>query len=322
MLNFLPAFVKIPLGLLMIATNTLVHCVPIFALAILKFLVPLRAVRTSLTRALILVGESWIAVNGLIFRLITSMEWQVEGVENLGYEGHYLVLSNHQSWVDIPVLQRIFNKRLPFLKFFLKKELIWVPVLGLAWWALDFPFMQRHSRELLAKHPELKGKDMETTRKACERFRWVTVSVMNFVEGTRYSEAKHAQQKSPYVHLLKPKAGGVAFVLNAMGDILQEVIDVTIAYPGGHADFFDMLGGRLRKIRVFVRKLPIPPDLVGGDYENDPAYRARIRDWLDSLWTEKDAMITRMLAGQPAILHIRERDTTGVFPTPPAGPAA
>jgi 1-acyl-sn-glycerol-3-phosphate acyltransferase len=301
MLNFLPAFVKIALGLLLVALNTLAHCVPIFALAILKFLVPVQAVRTVLSRALILVGESWIAFNGGIFALITKIDWQVEGVEALRYDGHYLVVSNHQSWVDIPVLQKIFNKRLPFLKFFLKKELIWVPILGLAWWALDFPFMKRHSKELLERHPELKGSDLATTRKACERFRHITVSVMNYVEGTRFTEAKHAQQASPYRHLLKPKAGGVGFVLGAMGDVLKEVIDVTIVYPGGRPNFFGLLAGRLRVVKVFVRELPIPDELRGGDYEGDPLHRERVQAWVSSLWAEKDAMMTRMLAGRPAL---------------------
>ncbi len=67
----------------------------------------------------------------------------MQGVDSLHQRGWYLVSSNHQSWVDILVLQRIFHGRIPFLKFFLKQELIWVPVIGLAWWALDFPFMKR-----------------------------------------------------------------------------------------------------------------------------------------------------------------------------------
>lgn len=301
MLNFLPGFVKIALGLLLVAVSTVLHCVPIFALAIVKFLVPMQVVRTFLSRVLILIGESWIGTNGFVFRLITRIKWQVEGLEDLRYEGHYLVLCNHQSWVDIPVLQKIFNKRLPFLKFFLKKELVWVPVLGLAWWALDFPFMQRHSKELLERKPELKGSDLATTRKACERFRHITVSVMNFVEGTRLTDAKHAQQASPYMHLLKPKAGGVGFVLGAMGDILKEVIDVTIVYPEGRPNFFGMLAGRMRVVKVFVRELPIPRDLVGGDYENDPACRERVQAWTSGLWKEKDAMIGRILAGEPAL---------------------
>ncbi len=301
MLDFLPAFIRVPLGLLVLATNTVLHCTVLFAFALLKFLLPVHALRTGLSRILILIAESWIAVNGFTFWLLTKIDWQVEGINDLRYKGWYLVLSNHQSWVDIPVLQKTFNKRIPFLKFFLKQQLIWVPLLGLAWWALDFPFMKRHTKAFLEKHPEFKGKDLETTRIACEKFRHVPVSVMNFVEGTRFNETKRDQQQSPFIHLLRPKAGGVAFVLNAMGDILQSIIDVTIVYPDGRPTFIDMLSGRLRTVRVFVRELPIPHDLLGGDYENDPAYRERFQQWVTGLWREKDAMIERLLAGQNAL---------------------
>jgi 1-acyl-sn-glycerol-3-phosphate acyltransferase len=251
---------------------------------------------------LILIAESWIAVNGFTFWLLTRIEWQVEGLEGLRYDGWYLVLSNHQSWVDIPVLQKTFNRRIPFLKFFLKQELIWVPLLGLAWWALEFPFMKRYSKEFLEKHPDMRGKDLETTRAACEKFRRVPVSVMNFVEGTRFNPAKREKQQSPFVHLLRPKAGGVAFVLNAMGDILQSIVDVTIVYPEGRPTFLDTLSGRLHKVRVFIRELPIPRDLLAGDYENDVAYRERCQGWVMELWGEKDAMIERLLAGKPALI--------------------
>lgn len=297
MLTFLPAFIRIPLVWLILASNTVVLCSVLFVLAFLKFLLPVHALQVFLSRMLILVAEGWIAINNFTFLLTTRIDWQVELPATLRYEGHYLVLSNHQSWVDIPLLQRTFNKRLPFLKFFLKQELIWVPVLGLAWWALDFPFMKRHSKEFLEKHPELKGKDLETTRKACEKFRHVPVSVMNFVEGTRFTDQKHQAQQSPFRHLLKPKAGGVAFVLNAMGDVLQSIVDVTIIYPQGRPTFMDLVAGRLRTVRVIVRELPIPKDLLGGDYENDPAYRERFQRWLTDLWTEKDALMQRLQPG-------------------------
>ncbi len=269
-------------------------------LALLKFLLPLHAARTALSRLLIVVAESWITVNGLTLAFLTRIDWQVEGLESLRHEGWYLVLSNHQSWVDIPVLQHTFNKRIPFLKFFLKQELIWVPLLGLAWWALDFPFMKRHSKELLERHPELRGKDLETTRAACEKFRHVPVSVMNFVEGTRFTEAKRDGQKSPYARLLRPKAGGVAFVINAMGDVLQAIVDVTIVYPEGRPTFADLLSGRLRVVRVLVRERPIPSELLGGDYENDAAYRERFQRWLVELWDEKEALLAKELAASPA----------------------
>ena len=192
---------------------------------------PLAGPRRALSRLLIVIAESWIHVNSAVFALLARTEWDVRGLDGLSYTRSYLVLCNHQSWVDIPVLQKVLTGRIPFLRFFLKSQLIWVPFLGIAWWALDFPFMKRYTRQQLEKRPELRGTDIIATRKACAKFRDMPVSVMNFVEGTRFTGRKHAAQQSPYTHLLKPKSGGVAFVLDAMGDALHAVVDVTLRYP-------------------------------------------------------------------------------------------
>jgi len=297
MLVFLPLFIRLPLALLLVSLNVLLHATTLFVMAAIKALLPLAGIRRALSRALIGIAEQWIAVNGFLFALFTPTQWQVEGLDGLHADGWYLVLSNHQSWVDIPVLQKTFNRRIPFLRFFLKKQLIWVPVLGLAWWALDFPFMQRHSKATLELHPELRGQDKEATRKACERFRESPVSVMNFVEGTRFRPHKHAKQQSPFAHLLRPRAGGVAFVLETMGEVLQAIVDVTIVYPDGRPTMIDLLAGRVRQIRVHVRQLPIPPEFFRGDYENDAEFRARFQGWISGLWADKDALITRLQAG-------------------------
>jgi 1-acyl-sn-glycerol-3-phosphate acyltransferase len=151
--------------------------------------------------------------------------------------GWYLVNCNHQSWADILVLQHLLTRRIPLLKFFLKQQLVWVPVMGLAWWALDFPFMRRHSDDVLKAHPELRAKDQESTRLACEKFALIPTSVMNFCEGTRFTLAKHQRQQSPYRHLLRPKAGGIALALNVMGDKFRAILDVTIVYPDGAPEF-------------------------------------------------------------------------------------
>jgi 1-acyl-sn-glycerol-3-phosphate acyltransferase len=205
------------------------------------------------------------------------------------------VLSNHQSWVDILVLQKAFNRRIPFLKFFLKQELIWVPFLGLAWWALDFPFMKRHSATYLQKHPQARGEDLDATRKACERFALLPTSVMNFVEGTRYTTAKHKATKSPYRHLLRPRPGGVAFVLSAMGGMLHSVLDVTVAYSESSPTLWDLCCGRLGAVRMHVLRRPIEPWVAQGDYAEDSRLRARFKEWLGELWTEKDARLDTML---------------------------
>jgi 1-acyl-sn-glycerol-3-phosphate acyltransferase len=221
--------------------------------------------------------------------------WDVSGFAGLDRRSWYLVNCNHQSWVDILVLQHLLNRRIPLLKFFLKHQLIWVPVMGLAWWALDFPFMRRHSEEFLKKHPEMRGRDQEATRRACEKFALVPTSLMNFLEGTRFTQAKHERQQSPYVHLLKPKAGGMALALNAMGDKFQAILDVTIVYPDGTPTFWHFLQGKVHRVVVRARQLPIPRHLINADYAGDAAVRSAFQAWVQESWREKDAQITRLL---------------------------
>jgi 1-acyl-sn-glycerol-3-phosphate acyltransferase len=299
MLAKLPGPIRIPLAMLLLAINILLHVLPLFALTLLKLVVPARGVRQACSRALVAIAESWIGVNNVLFGLFTRIRWQVEGLAGLRRDGNYLVLCNHQSWVDIPVLQKVFNRRVPFMRFFLKQQLIWVPLLGPAWWALDFPFMKRYSRETLLRHPELQGRDREATRQACAKFRHMPVAVMNFVEGTRFTPAKHAAQSSPYRHLLRPKAGGLAFVLDAMGDALHAALDVTIVYPEGRRTMMDLIAGRVHDIRVHVRELAIDASLVGS-YDDDPAFRGRVKLWVNELWREKDERIARMLTAAEA----------------------
>lgn len=277
--------------------NTVFWVTPIFIMSFLK-LIPIRPWRTFLSHLLDGCATSWITFNNLNQKLFSRTQWRVSGVDQLTLRDWYLVISNHQSWVDILVLQRVFNRKIPFLKFFLKKQLIWVPLLGLAWWALDFPFMRRHSKSFLAKHPHLKGKDLETTKKACEKFRYKPVSIMNFVEGTRFTEQKHKRQNSPFVHLLKPKAGGMAFVLSAMGSQLHKLLDVTIHYPQGIPTFWDFACGKVKSIHVSVRVFSIEElmnsDAFALDYFDNAEQRVRFQRWLNQIWSEKDATLEQI----------------------------
>ncbi|KAF1692553.1 acyltransferase [Pseudoxanthomonas jiangsuensis] len=288
-------WLRIALVLLLIVLNTLVHALPLLAVGVVKAVLPLGAVRRACNPVLTGLAENWIAVNTAMIGAFTRTRFAIEGLDGLQRDGHYLVLANHQSWVDIVVLQKVFNRRIPLLRFFLKRQLFWVPVLGLAWWALDFPFMGRYTRKQIARNPELGRRDMEATRRACAKFRDIPVSVMNFVEGTRFTPAKHDGQASPYRHLLKPKSGGVAFVLDAMGDGLQAVLDVSIAYPGGRPTLVELMADRVPEVRVKVRQRPIPPELVAGNYQEDRAFRARFQQWMNAVWQEKDADLARLL---------------------------
>ncbi len=274
--------------------NTLFWCVPLFMVALLKFLVPLRSFRARCTRILNRIAGGWVAFNTLNQRLISKTLLQVQEPRSYSLENKYLVVANHQSWVDILVLQRIFHRRIPFLKFFIKKELRWFPVLGQAWWAMDFPFMKCYSKKVLKKKPHLMGKDLEITRKACEKFKTMPVSIMNFVEGTRFSPRKHRQQNSPYRNLLKSKAGGIAYVLTSMGDQLHAILDVTIVYPNNVKSFWAFVCGEVGEIKVRVRSVPVTNDLLG-DYAMDRSFRVRFHTWLNDLWAEKDRRIQEML---------------------------
>jgi len=290
----LPAPIRVPLVILLIVLSTIAHSTPLLVVALLKWLLPIRGFRLGCATVLVRLAESWIAVNSGLITLFTRTRFEIRGLESLRIDGHYLVLSNHRSWVDIAVLQKVFNRRIPFLRFFLKSQLIWVPLLGLAWWALDFPFMKRYSRHVLSRHPELAGTDVIATRRACEKFRGMPVSLMNFVEGTRFTAEKHARQASGYQHLLRPKAGGVAFVLDAMGSALHSLVDVTIAYPGGTPTMLDLVAGRIPKVLVDVREREIPAELLQSDYENDSGSRVRFHYWINSIWADKDLLLAQL----------------------------
>jgi 1-acyl-sn-glycerol-3-phosphate acyltransferase len=296
MLKILPPPVRGVLSLTLYILNTVFWAIPILAFAILKLIIPIRGWRVLCGKIRDGSANNWVAVNILIQRLFCRIKWDVEGLENLDLKGWYLVVANHQSWVDIVVLQKVFYRKIPFLKFFLKKELFWVPVLGLCWWALDFPFMKRYTPAFLKKHPHLKGKDLEITRQACKKFRTLPVSIMNFVEGTRFTREKHNRQKSPYTNLLKTRAGGMAFVLSTMGEQLHRIIDVTIVYPRGAQNFWAFVCGEVREIKVCINSIPVTEELLG-DYRGDRAYRVQFHAWLNNLWAEKDRRMDGMISG-------------------------
>jgi 1-acyl-sn-glycerol-3-phosphate acyltransferase len=274
-----------------LAINTVVWIVPVMLLALVKLIIPVRPVRRAVTRSLMAMAENWISVNGLILAGLGSRTWSADGIENLSRQGWYLVLANHQTWVDIVVLQVAFNRRIPLLKFFIKQELIWFPLLGIGFWALDMPFMKRYAPSYLVKHPEKKGKDLEATRLACRKFKDTPTSVINFVEGTRFSEAKRVARNSPYRQLLPPRAGGVAVAISSMGETFDAIVDVTLVYSGSVPKFWDMVCGERVTVTVDVRTRPIDAELLAGDYENDREFRRDVHRWLGAIWEDKDARI-------------------------------
>jgi len=273
---------------LVLVLNILFHITFLLPLSLVKLVLPFRPVRLVIDAVLNAIAESWIGVNKFWMNTVGRTRWQVQGVDQLRYRGWYLVNCNHQSWVDILVLQWVFNRKIPLLKFFIKHELIYVPMMGLAWWALDFPFMKRRGGASAQK-------DLETARKACEKFKVIPTSVISFMEGTRFTPAKHDQQQSPYRHLLKPKTGGVAMSLETMGDLFDGLLDVTIVYPRGIPTFMDLMTGSLEEVIVTARLRPIPPELLSGA-RGQGVDRTQLQQWVNTLWEEKDAEIDQIKA--------------------------
>lgn len=295
MLSVLPKPVCGVLSLFLYFLNTVFWSILIFIFAFLKLLIPVKSWRKLCTGILYSMVNNWIGVNNYNQRIFSNIRWDVSGTDTLKPHEWYLVVANHQSWVDILVLQKVFYRKIPMLKFFIKKELFWFPILGQAWWALEFPFIKRYSKSFLEKHPHLRGKDIEITRKACKKFKTIPVSIMNFVEGTRFTEEKHKKQQSPYVNLLRTKAGGIAHVLTAMGDRLHSILDVTIVYPQGQKGFWSFVCGNIQEIKIRVKSLPVKNEMIG-DYAEDMVFRSKFQNWLNALWAEKDRHISKLLA--------------------------
>lgn len=241
-------------------------------------------------------AESWVACNGFGISVFNKIQWEFDVQCQLDANKSYIVCSNHMAWVDIVTLTQFFNRRIPFLRFFIKQELIYIPFLGAAWWSLDYPFMKRHSKEYLAKFPEKRNEDLETTRRACERFRGKKISIINFLEGTRFTEKKRVQQNSPFKYLLRPKTGGIAFVLEAMGEQFHSLLDVTICYPhNADVNMWDLLCGKLKHVVLRIEEVPIPKEFLGKHYFDDAAYREQLQKWTHEIWQRKDIYLEKCL---------------------------
>ena len=273
-------------ALAFIAVNTVVWCLPVYLLAVLRL--PLAGrLRSACGSVMFRAVDGWVVCVRAMARTLrlARLETRIDRAPEqprLATDGWYLVVCNHQSWVDILVLTFALNGRIPQFKFFTKRQLVWVPFIGVALWLLGFPMVRRYSRERLRANPSLRERDRETTRKACADFRERPTSVLSFLEGTRFTAAKREALDSPYQTLLKPKVGGFATVLERLDDKIAAVVDVTILYPGGVGNapgFWDFLCGRCASVELRARALPPPRP------EDD------LEKWVAQVWRHKDAQL-------------------------------
>ena len=279
--------IKGVLGFFAVVINTLFWCLFLLTIAIFKLLIPTESWKRLCTKLIINIGECWIYCNGLWIQALHRPRWNVEGFEELDSSNWYLSVANHQSWADIFVLQGITNRKIPMLKFFMKHVLIWVPVIGLAWWALDMPFLKRYTKEEIQKNPELRGKDIKAMEKSFERYSRYPVSIFSFAEGTRFTKEKKDNQLSQFEYLLNPKIGGIGLTLTTM-PYIKLLLDFTIHYEDERRSFWDFLCGRMSKADVRVRQINIPDNLLGKNYEDDPIFRENLKEWVYDIWSDKE----------------------------------
>ena len=270
--------------------NLVLWATPVTLVGLFKALIPKSDFRNRTILFAVWLGEQWVGINNRIADLLMPVRWRVE-LPQLNRTGHYLIIANHQSGVDIPVLQRIFHQRVPFLRFFAKRSLLFVPVLGPALWAVEFPFMRRYSAEYLEKHPGKREEDIATTRRSCRRYLRMPVSILNFIEGTRFSRDKQGENNSPYRHLLRPRVGGIAHTLAVMGDQLKHVLDVTIAFDHPEPTVWNWVCGRVREIRVMVQEIDVPAEFRSASVTEPGPHRERFKLWINELWAQKDEVL-------------------------------
>lgn len=280
-----------------IAANSSLLSVPLWGMGLVKTFTG----NSLADKAVLKLSDHWIHTNNqLIDKVLPNIDFRLSMPDDLSVNGKYILISNHQSWVDTTVIQYISENRLPLTRFFTKHELIYIPVVGQAFYFLDFPMMKRYSKEAIAKNPALKNRDFEEAKRACQLLVNKPFTLLNFVEGTRFTQQKHDQQQSPFSDLLKPKAGGIALALGALGDVIDGVLDVTIVYPDGIPNYQDLWQGNISRIAVDVRHVTVPPDLMqrllAGRYQEDEATKADMYAWLEQLWQQKQQRIDTMRA--------------------------
>lgn len=281
------------LALLILLFTTILGSLPILLLGLIK-LTPNQHVKIACGKIVDKIATAWVEINKFYLNKSNPAHIEITGLENFSTDDWYLVMANHQSGLDIVILQLLFSRKIPVLKFFIKDQLKWIPFLGFSWWAMGCPFMKRYTPAYLAKHPHKKGKDLQATQKALQLFQKTPASLMSFVEGTRFTPQKKVEQNSPYQHLLKPRAGGISFVVGAMNNRIQQLIDVTITYSKQNCSLWDYLCHRVDEIKINIRKLPIPEQFLTATLLEDDSNQSEFRNWLNQKWLEKDQLIDTM----------------------------
>ena len=258
-----------------------------------RAVIPLKSFKLFLAKISNKIGDLTVYGLKLIMLLMHGNNIQVINNEKYDMNKWYMAMSNHQSWADIFVLLTVANKKIPLLKFFMKKELWWIPFVFLANKTLNMPFVNRHSKKAIEKNPSLRTKDYENTLKSCKRFLRAPSTIFSYAEGTRFTSEKHKAQNSKYKNLLQPKIGGMATALSAMPEI-DTLINFSVVYKSKKRSAWSFLNGEMKDVKVFIKSYKIPENLKNRNYGSDRLYREEFKEWIEEIWDEKDRKIDEL----------------------------
>ncbi|MYD46689.1 MAG: hypothetical protein F4W92_10075 [Gammaproteobacteria bacterium] len=263
---------------------TLVGCVTVYVLALAQFLCPVPSWRKQIRGANDGVVTAWVFLNEKMCQLLRWIRIELTLPDTLPTRKEWwIIASNHQSWADIVILEIVFRTLAPPIKFFTKRELIWVPFLGFGLWLLRFPYVRRGKREKGQSRQQAQQKNRQELKRAAQQFHERPISLLLFLEGTRYTPIKHTQQRPLYQHLLRPKLGGLAFSLEALDGEVDRIVNVTVNYEGAVPGFWQFLCGRCRQVTVRVETIPLTA-----------SFNQNLKKEVLKLWERKDRVLTTM----------------------------
>jgi len=218
--------VRAALVLAYITCNLIFWIMPLLVLVVLKWVVPISSVRTGIYGIMAWIYRAAVQMNGWILFQGLKIQLDLTGTRQICPDTFYLALCNHQSWSDIFILQHLLNRKAPIMKFLVKKELMYLPVVGLICWAYDFPFLNRGKKKNKRSGKFNRVNDSQALNKSLAQFLRSSATIMNFAEGTRFTPLKAKKQHSPYQYLLKPKAGGIIAIYRMMAWIYRAAVQM------------------------------------------------------------------------------------------------
>ena len=238
-------------------------------------------------------GSNIVNLITMSLKLLHNLKWEFDIPDGVDTNSWYIAISNHQSWADIFILLAAGHNKIPLLKFFMKKELKWIPIIYLVHKTVDMPFLNRHTQAQVKSNPGLKKLDYENAKKAAKRFSRNPSTAFSFAEGTRFTKTKHDKQGSPYKNLLKPKIGALAIALPGMPQV-NSLIDFTVVYKSNRRSTWDFLCGEMSQAKVKARIYDIPEDLKSEAFEQEKEYRKKFKLFIERIWKEKDSVFSEL----------------------------